>query len=105
MPERFDCIVIGAGIAGIDAAYHLSLLKGLTFTVLEKQDGIGGTWRLFQYPGAILVQFFRFLGDFSIFAHLWANMEKSLGVFKFNRAIFTWAIFILGRISATAGQY
>jgi cation diffusion facilitator CzcD-associated flavoprotein CzcO len=51
MPERFDCIVIGAGIAGIDAAYHLSLLKGLTFTVLEKQDGIGGTWRLFQYPG------------------------------------------------------
>ncbi len=39
--EKFDCIVLGAGIAGIAAANKLRL-SGLSVCVLEKSRGIGG---------------------------------------------------------------
>ena len=49
---ELDVIVIGAGIAGIDAAYHLkTYCPNKSFTILEKRDTIGGTWSLFTYPG------------------------------------------------------
>lgn len=55
MPEKiphYDVIVVGAGIAGIGAAYHLqSKCPGKKITVLEARDRIGGTWDLFKYPG------------------------------------------------------
>lgn len=48
----YDVIVVGAGLSGIDAAYHLQTkCPGKTFTVLEGRDAIGGTWDLFRYPG------------------------------------------------------
>ena len=48
----FDVLVVGAGISGIGAAYHLKTRRpGTTFTVLEASDSIGGTWSRFQYPG------------------------------------------------------
>ncbi|OBF86074.1 FAD-containing monooxygenase EthA [Mycobacterium sp. 852002-51163_SCH5372311] len=48
----FDVLVVGAGISGIGAAYHLKTRRpGTTFAVLEAHDSIGGTWNLFQYPG------------------------------------------------------
>lgn len=47
-----DVLIVGAGISGIGAAYHLKTkLPGKTFTVLEGRDAIGGTWDLFRYPG------------------------------------------------------
>jgi monooxygenase len=50
--KSFDVIVVGAGIAGIDAAYHLmTRCPTKTFTMLEARDAIGGTWDLFRYPG------------------------------------------------------
>ncbi len=39
--QKFDCIVLGAGIAGIAAANKLRL-AGLTVCLLEKSRGIGG---------------------------------------------------------------
>jgi cation diffusion facilitator CzcD-associated flavoprotein CzcO len=49
---EFDVLIIGAGISGIGAAYHLKTRRpGTSFTVLEGRDCIGGTWSLFQYPG------------------------------------------------------
>jgi cation diffusion facilitator CzcD-associated flavoprotein CzcO len=51
-PEHFDIIVIGAGLSGIDAAYHLQAsCPGKTFVILEGRNAIGGTWDLFRYPG------------------------------------------------------
>jgi cation diffusion facilitator CzcD-associated flavoprotein CzcO len=45
-----DTAIIGAGFAGICAAIHLRK-AGRSFVVLEKSDGIGGTWRDNTYPG------------------------------------------------------
>ena len=50
--EAFDVVVVGAGISGIGAAYHLQQqCPGKSFVVLEAQDGFGGTWRTHRYPG------------------------------------------------------
>jgi cation diffusion facilitator CzcD-associated flavoprotein CzcO len=50
--DYFDCIVLGAGISGIDAAYHLKTkCPQHTFRVLEGRSSLGGTWDLFRYPG------------------------------------------------------
>jgi monooxygenase len=50
--EDFDVVIIGAGLSGIDAAYHLRRhCPGKSFVVLEKRNCLGGTWSLFQYPG------------------------------------------------------
>ena len=50
--EHFDVVVVGAGISGIDAAYHLTTgCPDRSFVVLEGRDDIGGTWDLFRYPG------------------------------------------------------
>ena len=52
MSEYVDVVVVGAGISGIGAAYHLQeLCPDRTFTVLEMRDDIGGTWDVFRYPG------------------------------------------------------
>jgi cation diffusion facilitator CzcD-associated flavoprotein CzcO len=48
----YDVIVVGAGLSGIGAAYHLMHdCPNKTFTVLEGRDTLGGTWDLFRYPG------------------------------------------------------
>ncbi|MGD9530906.1 MAG: flavin-containing monooxygenase [Pseudonocardia sp.] len=47
-----DVLIVGAGISGIGAAYHLKTRRpGTSFAVLEGRDTIGGTWSLFRYPG------------------------------------------------------
>ncbi|MEY4578886.1 MAG: hypothetical protein RL701_3589 [Pseudomonadota bacterium] len=52
MSEHFDVIIVGAGLSGISAAYHLQThCPDKTFAILEARDAIGGTWDLFRYPG------------------------------------------------------
>jgi monooxygenase len=50
--EHFDVLIIGAGLSGIDAAYHLQkFCPNKSYVILEQRARIGGTWDLFRYPG------------------------------------------------------
>ena len=51
-PEHFDVLIVGAGISGIDAAYHLTQHRpGTRFAILESQAALGGTWHTHTFPG------------------------------------------------------
>ncbi len=52
MTEHVDVLVVGAGISGIGAAYHLTRrCPDHSFVVLEHKASFGGTWRTHTYPG------------------------------------------------------
>ena len=51
-PEHLDVLVVGAGISGISAGYHLQThCPGKRYAILEGRESLGGTWDLFRYPG------------------------------------------------------
>jgi monooxygenase len=50
--EHFDVLIVGAGLSGIGAGYHLqTALPGKRYAILEGRGDLGGTWDLFRYPG------------------------------------------------------
>jgi cation diffusion facilitator CzcD-associated flavoprotein CzcO len=50
--EHFDVIIVGSGLSGIDAAYHVqSSCRAKSYVILESRNAMGGTWDLFRYPG------------------------------------------------------
>ena len=50
--EHFDVLIVGAGISGIDAAYHVQQrCPEKSFLVLEGLGSFGGTWLTQRYPG------------------------------------------------------
>ena len=49
--ETVDVAIVGGGFAGIGAAVRLLEAGRSDVVVLEKSDGIGGTWRDNTYPG------------------------------------------------------
>ncbi|MFE7598810.1 flavin-containing monooxygenase [Streptomyces sp. NPDC057494] len=50
--RHVDVLIIGAGLSGISAACHLLAGNpGVTYALIERRSGIGGTWDLFRYPG------------------------------------------------------
>jgi cation diffusion facilitator CzcD-associated flavoprotein CzcO len=50
--EHFDVLIVGAGISGVGAAYHLTHQRpATTFVVLEALESFGGTWWMHRYPG------------------------------------------------------
>ena len=50
--EHFDVLIVGAGLSGIGAGYHLQQnCPSRSYAILEGRDCIGGTWDLFRYPG------------------------------------------------------
>ncbi|MEZ0339467.1 flavin-containing monooxygenase [Mycobacterium sp. pV006] len=52
MTEFVDVLIVGAGISGISAAWHLQkACPNKSYAILERRDTLGGTWDLFKYPG------------------------------------------------------
>ncbi len=50
--DHFDVLIVGAGLSGIGAAYHLQKrCPGKSYAILEARAVSGGTWDLFRYPG------------------------------------------------------
>ena len=50
--EHLDVLIIGAGLSGISAAWHLQTeCAGLSYAIVEGRERMGGTWDLFRYPG------------------------------------------------------
>lgn len=50
--EELDVVIVGAGISGISAAWHIQdRCPGKTYAVLEARDSLGGTWDLHRFPG------------------------------------------------------
>jgi cation diffusion facilitator CzcD-associated flavoprotein CzcO len=51
-PTHLDVLVVGAGLSGIGAGYHLQThCPRKTYAILEARESLGGTWDLFRYPG------------------------------------------------------
>ncbi len=50
--DYVDVIIVGAGISGIGAGYHLQdKCPDRSYLILEGRESLGGTWDLFRYPG------------------------------------------------------
>ncbi|KAF4963833.1 hypothetical protein FSARC_8193 [Fusarium sarcochroum] len=72
--EHHDILILGAGLSGINTAHSLNQrLPHRSYTILEAQPAIGGTWRFFRYPG------FRsdsFMTSFGLPWHPWRHRHK-----------------------------
>ncbi len=52
MTEHLDVLIVGAGISGLSAAWHLKhRLPGTSFAALEREASYGGTWLTHKFPG------------------------------------------------------
>ncbi|KAK3182235.1 hypothetical protein K4F52_006412 [Lecanicillium sp. MT-2017a] len=74
MPKPdFDLVIIGAGVAGINAAYRFQTEgpQDMKYAIFEGRDSIGGTWDLFKYPGI------RSDSDIFTFGFEWNPWEKA----------------------------
>lgn len=50
--EHFDVLIVGAGLSGIGAAWHLQRkCPRKSYAIVEAREASGGTWDLFRYPG------------------------------------------------------
>lgn len=50
--QQLDVIIVGAGVSGVGAAYHLGdRCPNKTYAIFEGRADMGGTWDLFRYPG------------------------------------------------------
>ncbi|WP_373071147.1 flavin-containing monooxygenase [Gemmatimonas sp.] len=50
--EHLDVLIIGAGLSGISASWHLqTACADRSYAIVEARERMGGTWDLFRYPG------------------------------------------------------
>ncbi|QVM83831.1 NAD(P)-binding protein [Novosphingobium decolorationis] len=51
MKKSASIAVLGAGAAGLVMGYKLKAAGFENFTIFEKDDAVGGTWKRHNYPG------------------------------------------------------
>ena len=51
-PDVLEIAILGAGVAGLCMGIQLRKSGFTRFAILEKSDGVGGTWRDNTYPGS-----------------------------------------------------
>jgi len=51
MHANTDVIIVGAGMTGLAAAYHMAR-AGFSYTILEAAEDLGGVWRSHRWHGA-----------------------------------------------------
>ena len=52
LPTDLDVLVVGAGLSGVNAAYHLAHSPLVPrFAVVDTHESFGGTWLIHKYPG------------------------------------------------------
>lgn len=51
MAPQLDAIIVGAGFGGMGAAITLKDLGLGAIEILDREDGVGGTWHVNHYPG------------------------------------------------------
>ena len=51
MRTQFDVVIVGAGFGGIGAAIQFHRLGYDRILIVEREDDLGGTWHVNQYPG------------------------------------------------------
>ena len=51
-PTRHQVVILGAGMSGLCMAVQLKRAGQHDFVILEKSEGLGGTWWANRYPGA-----------------------------------------------------
>jgi 4-hydroxyacetophenone monooxygenase len=51
VPPGFRAVIIGTGISGLAAAIKLRQM-GISYTIFERHDDVGGVWLENRYPGA-----------------------------------------------------
>ncbi|MDT5278548.1 MAG: hypothetical protein QOG95_5480 [Mycobacterium sp.] len=49
--QQFDVVIVGAGFGGIGAAIQLNRLGYDNIVIVDREDGLGGTWHVNHYPG------------------------------------------------------
>ena len=86
MPKTLSVGIIGAGPGGLALAIFLSRAGFHHFTVFDREDGVGGTWRINTYPGlACDVKSHLYSFSFEKNAHwsrLWSGQAEILAYFE-----------------------
>ena len=86
MPKALSVGIIGAGPGGLALGIFLQKAGFRDFTIFDREDGVGGTWRINTYPGlACDVKSHLYSFSFDLNAHwsrLWSGQPEILRYFE-----------------------
>ncbi len=86
MPKTLSVGIIGAGPGGLALGIFLRKAGFANFTIFDREDGVGGTWRVNTYPGlACDVKSHLYSYSFDLnprWSRLWSGQQEILEYFE-----------------------